>query len=336
MKQEVRKIKEIEKVEKVEKLEKKIFAILGPTATGKTNLAIELVKKYPFEIISVDSAMVYKNMDIGTAKPSHEELKSAPHHLINLCSPDQIYSVADFCRDATLKIQEIFSRNHYPLLVGGTMMYFNALKNGLSQLPSRDENLRQEFLKILNQEGLPALFNLLKNLDPQAAERLKPQDTQRIIRALEIFKLSGKSMFDPEQELEKSTQKLTYPWCAVGLITQDLEWQKMNIKNRFLKMLDLGFIQEVKDLKNQFNLNQDLPSMRSVGYRQVWGYLDQQLTYDQMIERSLIATAQLAKRQRTWLRSFDWVELLNPSDLGLLDQVCSKIDSHLSSPSFEN
>jgi len=316
----------------MKKIEKKIVAILGPTATGKTNLAIQLIQKYPFEIISVDSAMVYQTMDIGTAKPSPEELKLAPHHLINCCPPDQIYSVADFCRDANIKIQEIFSRNKLPLLVGGTMMYFNALKNGLSNLPSRDENLRAEFLKILNQEGLGSLFNLLKNLDPKAAERIKPQDTQRIIRALEIFKLSGKSMFDPDLNMEKSSQKLQYPLCAIGLITQDLEWQKINIKNRFLNMLEQGLIQEVKELKNQFNLNQDLPSMRSVGYRQVWDYLDQKLNYDQMIERSLIATAQLAKRQRTWLRSFDWVELLDPRDLNLLDQVCSKIDSHLSSP----
>lgn len=322
----------IKKIDK--KIDKKIFAILGSTATGKTNLAIELIRKYPFEIISVDSAMVYQDLDIGTAKPSAEELKQAPHHLINLCPPDQIYSVADFCRDAHLKIQEIFARNNYPLLVGGTMMYFHALKNGLSDLPSRDENLRAEFLKILDQEGLPALFNLLKNLDPKAAEKIKPQDTQRIIRALEIFKLSGRSMFDPDLNLNKTTEKLAYPLCAIGLITQDLSWQKINIKNRFLKMLELGLISEVENLKIKFNLHQDLPSMRSVGYRQVWDYLDQKLTYDQMIEKSLIATAQLAKRQRTWLRSFDWVDLLNPADLNLLDQVCLKINCHLDWPAF--
>jgi len=311
----------------------KIFAILGPTAIGKTNLAIELIKKYPMEIISVDSAMVYKHMDIGTAKPSLKELEEAPHHLINLCSPDQIYSVADFCRDAHLKIQEIFSRNHYPLLVGGTMMYFNALKNGLADLPGRDENLRAEFLKILEQEGLSSLFNLLKNLDPQAAHKIKPQDTQRIIRALEVFKLSGKSIFDLDLQAKNKNNLnyLNYPICALGLITKDLDWQRINIKNRFLNMLELGFIQEVENLRKDFQLNSDLPSMRAVGYRQVYDYLDQKLSYDQMIERSLIATAQLAKRQRTWLRSFDWVELLDPRelDINLLSQVCLKIDSHL-------
>ncbi len=316
-----------------QKLNKKfdqVFAILGPTATGKTDLAMELIKRYPFEIISVDSAMVYQDMNIGTAKPTSEELLKAPHHLINLRRPDQIYSVADFCQDVNKLIPEILARNKFPLLVGGTMMYFNALKNGLNNLPGRDEIIRTELSEILKQEGTLGLHERLKNSDPEAALRIKPQDTQRLMRALEIFKLNQKKANPNNLNNQPMNAPLAYPILSFGLVSPDIPWQRERMTQRFNQMLKMGLVQELEFLKLKYVLNPDLPSMRCVGYRQAWDYLEGNLSYEDLQERGVISTAQLAKRQRTWLRSFDWAMSVNPQQRPL-DTICLHLDSRLPS-----
>lgn len=304
-----------------------VFAILGPTATGKTDFAIALSEQYPIDIISVDSAMVYRGMDIGTAKPTSEELMKAPHGLINLRNPDEIYSVADFCQDAKKLIHQSFEACRVPLLVGGTMMYFNALKNGLDRLPQRDEKIREKLTQIIQTQGIESLHELLKIKNPEAALKIKPKDTQRLIRALEIHELSQQGVNAVSWPV---TEPLNHPIHAFGLLSEDITWQRDRIAQRFDKMVQQGLIQELEILKSRYVLSADLPSMRCVGYRQAWDYLEGKLSYLEFIERGKIATAQLAKRQRTWLRSFDWVNKVNPKD-NFLISICREIDSHLTS-----
>lgn len=284
-------------------MEKIVHAILGPTASGKTDKAIALVEQGNFEIISVDSAMIYRGLDIGSAKPTSDELVRAPHRLIDICEPNEVYSAADFVKDALKEIEVIFELGKRPLLVGGTMMYYHALVNGIADLPDRDEVLREQLKEEQAAKGLDYLYERLKTVDPVAANQIKAGDPQRIIRALEVFEVTG----EPISKLQaKTTSQLKYP---INATVQDIDKETLNkrIELRFDKMLEAGFMDEVKALKFRGDLNLDLPSMRCVGYRQAWQYLDGELDFKEMRERAIIATRQLAKRQRTWLRKFDWL-----------------------------
>ena len=277
---------------------------MGPTASGKTALAIELVKNYNCEIISVDSALIYQQMDVGSAKPDAAELAVAPHHLIDIIDPAQSYSAADFRKDALLKI-EIISRGKTPLLVGGTMMYFKALIEGLSPLPAADELIRTQIAAEAEALGWQALHDELKRVDPVAAERIHPNDPQRLARALEVFRISGKSL----TELTKTkSDALPYQAVQFAIAPNDRKVLHKAIETRFMTMLDQGFVEEVTKLKSRDDLHLELPSMRCVGYRQCWQYLDGEYDYETMVEKAIVATRQLAKRQLTWLRG--WPELI--------------------------
>lgn len=274
---------------------------MGPTASGKTAAALEVAKHYPAEIISVDSALVYRGMDIGTAKPNADELAAVPHHLIDIIDPAESYSVAQFRKDTHRLVADIQARGKLPLLVGGTMMYFKALMDGLDDLPAADPALRAELDAEAARIGVPGQHARLATLDPETAARLKPQDSQRIQRALEIITLTGQ----PMSALLAKQQRTTPPFemHALSLEPSDRSVLHQRIALRFDTMLRQGFIDEVKTLKQRPDLHANLPSIRCVGYRQAWDYLDGQTTLAEMRELGIIATRQLAKRQMTWLRS---------------------------------
>ncbi|MCK4710972.1 MAG: tRNA (adenosine(37)-N6)-dimethylallyltransferase MiaA [Gammaproteobacteria bacterium] len=280
----------------------KAILLMGATATGKTDLAVKLVEKFPVEIISVDSALIYKTMDIGTAKPDAELLQRAPHYLIDIIDPAERWSAWDFVRQATNLISEINARVNIPLLVGGTMMYFNALEQGLNDLPMADEDLRQQLNQELQDDGLDSLYAQLSEIDPQTAARLKPTDPQRILRALEVYRLSGKPM---SELLRQAQAKPSIEFKRLILDVPERLELHQRIEQRFQLMLEQGFEKEVKDLRKRADLNLQLPSMRCVGYRQMWMYLDGNYSYEEMVNRSVIATRQLAKRQLTWLRKYE-------------------------------
>ena len=279
----------------------KVIAIMGPTASGKTAAALEIARHIPSEIISVDSALVYRDMNIGTAKPSAEELASAPHHLIDIIDPVESYSVAQFRKDTERLVTDIQSRGKLPILVGGTMMYFNALKNGLDDLPGADPAIRAELDAEAERIGVPGLHARLAEIDPETAARLKPNDSQRIQRALEIYALSGETMSALFARQTKTGP--AFEMLAISLEPGDRSVLHQRIAHRFDVMLENGFIDEVASLKLRPDLHANLPSIRCVGYRQVWDYLDHLTSYEEMRERGIIATRQLAKRQLTWLRS---------------------------------
>lgn len=281
---------------------------MGPTASGKTALAIDMATQYNCEIISVDSALIYRDMNIGSAKPSAEELEMAPHKLIDILDPSESYSAADFRRDALLAIEDIISRGKTPLLVGGTMMYFKALLEGLSPLPSADEAIRQQILAQAQTEGWDALHQELCNIDPVAGERIHPNDPQRLSRALEVYRISGKTMTELTQT---KSAALPYDVVQFAIAPSDRKVLHELIAKRFNIMLEQGFIEEVARLKARDDLHLELPSMRCVGYRQCWQYLDNEFDHATMVEKATAATRQLAKRQLTWLRSWpdlQWLE----------------------------
>lgn len=275
--------------------------LMGPTASGKTALAVELVQRGPFEIISVDSGMVYRGMDIGTAKPEAELLALAPHRLIDICDPLEAYSAALFRADALAAMAEITARGRIPLLVGGTMLYFKALRDGLDALPPADPALRAELDRDAAELGMPALHARLAMLDAPTAARLKPNDSQRIQRALEIIAITGQPMSALLAKQERAAPP--FDMHAISLEPSDRSVLHQRIALRFDTMLKQGFIDEVKTLKQRADLHANLPSIRCVGYRQAWDYLDGQTTLEDMRELGIIATRQLAKRQMTWLRS---------------------------------
>lgn len=291
--------------------------IMGPTASGKTDLALALAERYPFEIISVDSAMVYRGMDIGTAKPDKATLAQYPHRLIDILDPVQAYSAADFCRDAQQAIGEIQQRGAWPLLVGGTFLYFNALLDGLSELPSADAGLRQQLLDRAQQYGWSHMHQELSQVDALSAQRIHPNDPQRIQRALEVYYASGKPL--SVWHAESKRQQLVQPALKLILANDDRKTLGQKISKRFQQMLKLGFVEEVEQLFAREDLHQDLPSMRCVGYRQIWQYLDQQFSYEEMQEKAVIATRQFAKRQYTWLRRERQLNWLDPSSNQVLD-----------------
>jgi tRNA dimethylallyltransferase len=275
---------------------------MGPTGSGKTQLAVNLVRDFPFEIISVDSAMVYRGMDIGTAKPEAEILNKAPHRLIDIRDPADAYSAAHFRDDALREIKDIMSHGKIPLLVGGTMLYFSALQNGLSELPSADPEMRAKLTAEAEKHGWAFLHARLSNVDSIAGARIHPNDTQRIQRALEVYELTGRSLTDWQQEDAPALAQ--YEICSLALTPLDRVTLHERIEQRFSMMLDQGFLDEVKKLFARGDLNLDMPSMRSVGYRQAWDYLSGNSTDEEMRAKAVIATRQLAKRQLTWLRNW--------------------------------
>ena len=282
-----------------------VIFIMGPTASGKTALAIELFKRLSAEIISVDSALIYRGMDIGTAKPTAEELLQAPHHLLNILDPVQSYSAADFRDDALRLINDIQQRGKIPILVGGTMLYFKALLEGISPLPAADSNVRAALEAEAASFGWPAMHQQLQDIDPVAAARIHPNDPQRINRALEVYRLTGNTM--TELTVQKG-EPFPFKVHQFAIAPTDRAVLHQRIADRFQQMLANGFQQEVAALKSQPQLRADLPSMRCVGYRQVWQYLDGEFGYDEMKAKGIAATRQLAKRQLTWLRG--WPEVL--------------------------
>lgn len=287
--------------------------VMGPTASGKTDLAIELVERLNADIISVDSAMVYKGMDIGSAKPSAEELARAPHRLIDICDPADPYSAARFRDDALREMADIVSQGKTPLLVGGTMLYYKALLEGMHNLPDSDPKVRANLQHRLETEGLSSLHQQLAKIDPESAGRIHENDPQRTLRALEVYEITGKPLSQLHAEQEQND--FPYRTLQIALAPEDRSYLHQRIEKRFHQMMEQGFLQEVESLYQRGDLHPDLPSIKSVGYRQMWQYLEGELSLEEAIERGIIATRQLAKRQFTWLRSWKelhWMESRQP------------------------
>ena len=300
--------------------------LMGPTASGKTDLAIQLRQQLPVEVISVDSALIYRGMDIGTAKPSKAELALAPHRLIDICDPAESYSAANFRTDSLREMQEISAQGKIPLLVGGTMLYYKALLEGLSPLPSADDKVRSEIEAKAALIGWGGLHQELSKIDPISAQRINPNDSQRINRALEVFYLTGKTL--TELTAQKG-EALPYNILQFAIAPEQREVLHRRIEQRFHKMIELGFQQEVEKLYRRPDLNEDLPSIRSVGYRQMWEYLRGNYDHDEMVFRGICATRQLAKRQITWLRGWtspiQWLDSLQPAQA--LEKVLTSVST---------
>ncbi len=277
------------------------ICIMGATGTGKTELAVEMRKHFPVEIINVDSAQIYTQMNIGTAKPDKATLQLAPHRLLDFIDPAKAYSAADFRTDALVEMKEIAEAGNIPLLAGGTMLYYRALLNGIAPMPSADPGIRARLSEEAEEKGWSFLHERLYKVDKEAAERIHPNDPQRIQRALEVYELTGK----PLTQLHKEAKPDPLPWRVLkfALIPRDREALRERLAVRFENMLEQGLMQEVEALYARDDLNIELPSMRSVGYRQIWQHLCGEIDYNMMKERAIIATRQLAKRQLTWLRS---------------------------------
>ena len=307
-----------------EVLPKAIF-LMGPTASGKTDLAIALVESGLCEIISVDSALIYRDMDIGTAKPSEAEQQAAPHRLIDILDPAESYSVAQFRKDALQEMQEITDKCKIPLLVGGTMMYYKALTDGISQLPESDEQVRQQISEEAAVNGWQALHDELHQIDPISAKRIHPNDPQRLMRAIEVYRLSGKSM--TELTASKSSS-IPYNILQLAIAPDDRNVLHQRIEKRFDMMLEMGFEQEVQNLMARGDLHLDLPSMRCVGYRQMWLYLVGKYDFDEMRYRGIVATRQLAKRQLTWLRGWPglhWLDTFSSENVSRVKELFLKL-----------
>ena len=297
---------------------------MGPTASGKTTLAVELVKRYPMEIISVDSALVYRDMNIGTAKPGAELLAVAPHRLIDSRDPSEPYSAAEFREDALLAMAEITARGGIPLLVGGTFLYFRALQYGLSEMPAADREIRAALEAEALRDGWEALHARLAAVDPESAARIQPTDPQRIQRALEVHALSGQPM--SAFHAQQPAADLPYRLLKLALIPGDRALLHGRIEARFRQMLAEGLLEEVRKLFDRGDLSAELPAMRAVGYRQVWRFLSGQLEYEAMVEQAIIATRQYAKRQLTWLRGESDLDRFTAEDGRVLGQVCQRLD----------
>ena len=308
----------------------KAFAVLGPTAGGKTGLALRLAQRFPLEIISLDSALVYRGMDIGTAKPTTEELASVPHHLIDIISPLQSYSAAEFAADCLRLCGEISARGRMPLIVGGTMMYFHALVNGLNDLPQADVSVRAQLQAQKAEQGLEGLYRRLCDVDAATAARLKSGDSQRIERALEVFLLTGRPLSD--HLAVQTAYRVPLRLHTLVLFPQRRELLHEAIARRFRLMLEQGFLEEVGRLKAEYpSLTAEHNSMRCVGYRQAWDYLDGACAYDAFVDAGIAATRQLAKRQLTWLRKTEADTLLDPYDGADVFQTASAaLERHFS------
>jgi tRNA dimethylallyltransferase len=294
---------------------------MGPTASGKTDIAIELCRRLPLEVISVDSALVYRGMDIGTAKPDAATLRATPHRLIDIRDPEDSYSAGDFVRDAKAEIRVIFESGRTPLLVGGTMMYFRSLTAGMATLPPADAEIRAAIDAEAAERGWPGLHEELRKIDPVSAERINPNDSQRIQRALEVYRLSGRAL----SAWQEST--------TAGAISPDIRFEKLalrveprsllheRIALRLERMLDAGFLDEVRQLMRRPGLQRESPAIRAVGYRQFWAHLAGECSFEEARSRALAATRQLAKRQITWLRSENGLKTFDALDSGAADAI---------------
>ncbi|HYG32465.1 MAG TPA: tRNA (adenosine(37)-N6)-dimethylallyltransferase MiaA [Methylophilaceae bacterium] len=306
--------------------------LMGPTASGKTGLAVELVQRFPFEIISVDSALVYRGMDIGTAKPDAATLVLAPHHLINVIEPTEAYSAAQFRNDAIELMEGITSRGKVPLLVGGTMLYFKALQGGLSNLPEADVVIRSRLEEEARDRGWPAMHARLAQVDAETAARLEKTDAQRIQRALEVWEIVGQ----PMSALYKQSAGTVLPYrlLKLALVPSDRAVLHQRIALRFQTMLERGLVEEVHRLRTQYAaLTADMPSMRCVGYRQTWQYLDAEFNLPELLEKGIAATRQLAKRQLTWLRGMDDTVELDCLGMALIEKaetIVEQFTKHIS------
>ena len=299
------------------------LALLGPTASGKSSLAADLAARLPVEIVSMDSAQVYRGMDIGTAKPSVAERSRVPHHLIDVVDPDQAYSTGRWREEAISRSQEILGRKRIPLLVGGTMLYYRALVGGLDTLPQANPSVRKNLDEEAARRGWPALHAELAGVDPRSAQRISPGDSQRIQRALEVWRLTGK----PLSALHGAAKsELPFRLKAFALVPRDRAELHRRIAARFAAMLQAGLVDEVKALRRNYRLTPSMPSMRAVGYRQVWQYLEGDIDAAALAEHAVAATRQLAKRQLTWLRGFADVEDLDVSAAGVdVEALASRI-----------
>lgn len=305
-------------------------ALMGPTACGKTDLALLLSRRFPVEVISVDSALVYRGMDIGTAKPDADFLQELPHHLIDIRNPDQPYSVAEYRRDALELMTDISARGNIPLLVGGTMMYFKVLREGLANLPATDPDLRRKISEEADLLGWPAMYRKLEKIDPDTAAQLHPNHSQRIQRALEVYYSCGETL----SVLQSRQHEADFPFrlLQMALWPDDRLLLHQRIKQRFENMLRQGFLAEVESLRARYTLDAGMMSMRAVGYRQAWGHLEGDFDYEEMVRRGVAATRQLAKRQLTWLRKWPGLVRLGidfeqsaPLD-PLIDRIASNIE----------
>ncbi|PIE43555.1 MAG: tRNA (adenosine(37)-N6)-dimethylallyltransferase MiaA [Gammaproteobacteria bacterium] len=321
--------------------------LMGPTAAGKTDLAIELVQTMNCEIISVDSALIYRGMDIGTAKPTAQELAKAPHRLIDIRDPSEVYSVSEFRQDALRHMAEIVAQGKMPLLVGGTMMYFKALRQGIAAMPKTDPELRQQIQSQAENAGWDGLYQELLDVDPVAARKIHPNNRQRLVRAIEVCRLSGQPIsgfwFGSKEDETGQVQTTDYtnwqevsfgglPYNVVNLATAPGERQELHkrIEQRFMKMLEAGFIDEVRALHRRDDLHTGLPSVRCVGYRQAWDYLEAKLSWSEMVAKGLAATRQLAKRQLTWLRSWPKLHWIETEDTAKFAKVRQIVKEHCS------
>ncbi|TWX66409.1 tRNA (adenosine(37)-N6)-dimethylallyltransferase MiaA [Colwellia demingiae] len=301
-----------------------VICLMGPTASGKTALAMALKDALPCDIVSVDSALIYRDMDIGTAKPTKSELAQYPHRLIDLRDASESYSAADFCRDALVEIAEIRSNGRIPLLVGGTMMYFKSLIEGISPLPTANPEIRQAIEAEALTKGWQAMHDQLAEIDPISAERIHPNDPQRLTRALEVYRLTSNTL---TQLTQIKGAKLAGDVLQLAITPKERSTLHERIALRYQQMIDLGFEQEVIELKSRDDLHQDLPSIRCVGYRQMWQHLEGEFDHDEMIFRGVCATRQLAKRQLTWLRNWPDLHWLTTDDKTNLTQVLSLLDA---------
>lgn len=301
----------------------KLLCLLGPTASGKTQLATQLADQLPCDLISVDSAMVYRGLNIGTAKPDITTLKAYPHALIDICDPAIPYSAAQFRDDALKCIEYSLRRHRLPVLVGGSMLYHHVLQQGIASLPPANPAMRAELQKKAETLGWDSLYHDLQQIDPDAANRIHPKDPQRLLRALEVFYISGNTLSSYWSQQE--TQRLPYKFINIGLQVERPVLRE-RIAERFHHMMHQGFLNEVRELYARSDMHADLPSMRSVGYQQAWQYLQGNITHEQMLEQAINATRQLAKRQITWLRRWPELHWINPESPTCLDDILRKIN----------
>jgi tRNA dimethylallyltransferase len=304
-----------------------VVCLMGPTASGKSGLAVELAQCHGYDISSVDSALVYKGRDIGTAKPKAELLSKAPHRLIDIIDPLESYSAADFVVDAVEQAEEILLKGKTPLLVGGSMMYFNALQKGLAEMPKADAAVRAEIEREAQEKGWVALHEELQKIDPDAALRIHPNDPQRLQRALEVYRLTGKSM----TQLWAQQEAVSLPFDMINMAVMPKERSVLHarIEQRFYDMMDQGFLAEVEGLYRRGDLSIDMPSMRCVGYRQLWQYLEGVDLLDDAIFKGVVASRQLAKRQLTWLRGWDDLMIFDSLSKDLLSETLNYIESRI-------
>lgn len=300
-----------------------VICLMGPTAAGKTELAVELVRRLPCDIVSVDSAMVYRGMDIGTAKPGPEVLAEAPHRLIDICEPSEPYSAARFRNDARHEVDIIHAAGRIPLLVGGTGLYFRAFASGLADLPAASHSCRQRLQQQAREQGWEALHARLAEVDPASAERIHPNDPQRLQRALEVYEISGRPL--SELWADADAESLPYTLIKQVVAPSDRAVLRERAKTRFHAMLEAGLVAEVTALYQRRDLDQAMPSMRMVGYRQIWRYLEGQLDYQEMITHAIVATRQLAKRQLTWFRAEPDARWYDSMEAGLLDRILTDL-----------